>query len=199
MCSLYLKWQRCLYDLYPILCGRLWWNIAEANGWQAFCLCSCKLYSLVPGCRPPEVTHKYALCKYVTGFSPYWSSRVETGSSVTLWQSLEPYVALTPVVNMLPWKIPSALLCSAKMWSWVRFSLINWPFLLTRNLCSNNLLGIDAERRKWDIHQRACALPAAPQLIWKYFRLHRPCCLCSQDYIYPRSIACLTGAHGGLW
>lgn len=131
--------------------------------------------------------------------SPRGGSRVDIGLSATLWQSLKSFITVTPAENSLSGKLPrlSCLVC------WCDhecvFNLINWPFLLTRNLCSNNLLEIDAERRKWDIHQGACVPPAAPRLIWKYFRLLRPCCLCSQDYIYPRSIACLRGAHGGLW
>jgi len=32
---------------------------------------------------------------------------------------------------------------------------------------------------------------AAARLIWKYFSHWRPRCLCSRDYIYPRSIVCL--------
>lgn len=159
---------------------------------------SCKLYFLAPAV---VLSRFYINILYanMSEVSPRGSSCVDIGLSMTLWQSLKSFITVTPAVNSLSGKLPrlSCLVCRCD--HECIFNLINWPFLLTRNLCSNNLLEIDAECRKWDIHQGACAPPAAPRLIWKYFRLLRPCCLRSQDYIYPRSIACLRGAHGGLW
>lgn len=157
--------------------------------------CSAAVNFLFPRSCPPSIF--YINIPHVNVSSPCRSSCADIGLSANLWQSLDSFTAGDPCGGEK--SPPISPLFGVWMWSRVHFHLINWPFLLTRNLCSNNLLEIDAEHRKWDIHQGARVPPAAPRLIWKYFRLHRPCCLRSQDYIYPRSIACLTGAHGGLW
>lgn len=173
-------------------------EILERQRLADILFCSCKLYFLAPAVVLQNF-HINILYANMSWVSQHRSSCVDIGLSETLWQSLKSSITATPAVNSLSGKLPrlSCLVCRCD--HECIFNLINWPFLLTRYLCSNNLLEIDAERRKWDIHQGASFPPAAPRLIWKYFRLLRPCCLRSQDYIYPRSIACLRGAHGGLW
>lgn len=173
-------------------------EILERQRLADILFCSCKLYFLAPAVVLQNF-HINILYANMSWVSQHHSSCVDIGLSETLWQSLKSFITVTPAVNSLSGKLPrlSCLVCRCD--HECIFNLINWPFLLTRYLCSNNLLEIDAERRKWDIHQGASVPPDAPRLIWKYFRLLRPCCLRSQDYIYPRSIACLRGAHGGLW
>lgn len=173
-------------------------EIPERQRLADILFCSCKLYFLTPAVVLQHF-HINMLYANMWRFRQHRSSCVDIGLSATLWLSLKSFITVTPAVNSLSGKLPRLSCSVCRCDHECIFNLINWPFLLTRNLCSNNLLEIDAECRKWDIHQGACVPPAAPRLIWKYFRLLRPCCLRSQDYIYPRSIACLTGAHGGLW
>lgn len=42
-------------------------EILERRRLADILFCSCKLYFLAPGRRPPAFSHKYTLCKYVVG------------------------------------------------------------------------------------------------------------------------------------
>ena len=121
---------------------------------------------------------------------PRRSSCVDIGLSATLWQSLKSFITVTPAVNSLSGKLPRSPVWCVNVITSAFFNLINWPFLLTRNLCSNNLLEIDAECRKWDIHQGRLCSASCTAANMKVFQAAQTL-LFAQSRLYIPTIHCL--------